>query len=172
MKYDVSKDLVEETTVKLEWHGDDTRVFLRRGDGEKTAVKKGDVVEVTVEKARQLVKYSNLWTLEGDEPVRHAFDALQAELAKEGNKKRRGKKGSAPNPMKDEVKVLTPAEVKKLRNKGEVVKAFASLEVTVNDKATRPELEALYKETYEEKEAAGELPDPSKGDGNVPSPTK
>lgn len=54
--------------VKIQWHGDQTRVRLN-GAAEKSIVNRGDVVEVTAKQARHLFNYSPLWTFEGEMPA-------------------------------------------------------------------------------------------------------
>mgnify|MGYP001570319685 CR=1 FL=1 len=73
--YDMDKT-IEAATVSMQWHGAPTLVLVR-GEGKKREVNTGDVVVVLLEQARELVKYSYNWTLEGDKPVVHGFEAAQ-----------------------------------------------------------------------------------------------
>lgn len=92
MQYDL-KTLSDETTVKLEWHGEPTMVLIK-GEGAKTPVEKGDVLEVCLSQAKELLRYSHLWTLEGDKPVKHGYEKAMADIrAKESaNSKEKAKK--------------------------------------------------------------------------------
>jgi hypothetical protein len=86
MQYDLKKDLTEKGTFSLQWHGEDTKVLIA-GDGVKTEVKKGDVITVDLKQARELLSYSYLWTLEGDQPVKHQYNEMLAKLAAKAAKK-------------------------------------------------------------------------------------
>jgi len=86
MQYDLKKELTDKSKFALQWHGEDTKVLIA-GEGVKTEVKKGDVITVSLNQAKELFSYSNLWTFEGDEPVKHNFNEMLKKLAIKAAKK-------------------------------------------------------------------------------------
>lgn len=130
MQYNLKKDLEKTQKVKLQWHGEETNVLVK-GQGAKTLVKTGDVLSVTVEQARNLLRYSHLWTMDGDEPVAHGFDASQAKLHAVAVEKA----AQAPEPEANKAPDLTEKE--------QVMASLRELNVTFNDAASTEELKQL-----------------------------
>jgi hypothetical protein len=145
-QYDLKNELAEKALVALEWHGDDTKVLIH-GDAEKTAVEKGSVIEVTLRQARELLAYSHLWTLEGDKPLQHAYDANMARLAKVA-RKQASVTGTTAAPEKMDRKAI--------------IKSLKKLRVTFNDKASVEELAGLLKEKLAEDVPEGTVTDDGK----------
>jgi len=147
MQYEVDK-VLEEGKVKLQWHGEPTRVLLDKKDGQKTEVATGDVVEVSVTRAKWLLQYSDLWTLEGDEPIEQPFrEARKAAAIEEAKRAAKLDKKATMSTKKAEadedeepeeededrdvridVEELTPDMVKRLR-KPELIEALRQLEI-------------------------------------------
>ena len=98
MKYDSKKVFNQVVKINMQWHGDDTKVLLR-GDAVKTPVAKGDVIQVEMAQAKELIAYSSLWTLEGDEPIKHPFDVMMAKLREQADKE--AKKGAVKGENKE-----------------------------------------------------------------------
>lgn len=148
MKYDLKKLLVNDALITLQWHGEDTKVLVR-GDGEKTEVKKGDTLKVSVGQARELLNYSYLWTLEGDEPVKHQYNDMLAKLATKAAKKaaKTDKAEETGNDNdNDDDEEITADDVDKMK-KPELVTALKKLGASFNDQANKAELAGLLKET-------------------------
>lgn len=130
------KKLDPEVKIKLEWHGADTLVQVER-NAEKVVVKKGDVIEVSLELGKQLLQYSGQWTLEGDKPTVHgwdkaraaAFARLEAEAkAPKGKKVAKAAEAEAPALTPEDVKKMKTADVKaKLTELGVAFEADAKL---------------------------------------------
>ena len=122
------KKLDPEVKLEVQWHGEDTLVQVER-NAEKVAVKKGDVIKVSLDLAKTLLQYSGNWTLKGDEPRAHGWDKAQAaafaRLEKEAkDAASKGKKGAkAGAGAKEEAPAfLSPEEVKKMNTKAVVAK--------------------------------------------------
>lgn len=60
---DIKNDLKDLSVVTLKWNGEDTRVRLEKSTDEKTDVAKGATIEVTVERAKQLLRQDRNWQL-------------------------------------------------------------------------------------------------------------
>lgn len=141
MQYDL-KTIGKESLVKIKWHGVPTRVLLE-GEAVKRDVATGDVLEVTVNQARQLVSMNRLFTLDGDEPMYQAPQVF-APSAEEVKKA-------------EESGELTLAMAEKLEKKKDIVDALKGLDVSFNATgASAAELKALLIETLTEKATAPE----------------
>ncbi len=70
--------LENKAIFRLAWHGADTLVQLDKKDAEKTEVKTGDVVEVSMKMAESLLKSNAMWTMEGDEPMEQGYMKARA----------------------------------------------------------------------------------------------
>lgn len=181
MQYDRNK-VVPPSTIRLTWHGEDTRVALVR-NGDKIEVKQGETIEVTEERAKFLLSYSDFWTLEGDEPILQPYvkaqrDALLAEDARMRrlNAKREQKKAkaAAPAPVdseatgepaaKAEPTILTLEEVDAFEDVEVVVKHLTDRDAKFNRAATVDELKALLRE-FVEAEIAQSVEDVKKEKG-------
>lgn len=149
MKYDLKKDFTDNSKFSLQWHGDDTKVLMH-GDGAKTEVKTGDVISVCLKQARELLSYSYLWTLEGDEPAKHQYNDMLAKMAakqaKAADETDEGNQGDGE---------ITADDVDGLK-KAELVTALRKLGASFNDQALKPELAELLKEVLAEKAKADE----------------
>ncbi len=141
MKYDLNK-IVDETTVKLQWHGESTKVLID-GQGEKTDVNTGDVLEVSVKQAKELLKYSYLWTLEGDKPLAHPYD----KVAVPNSIKTTAKETSEEDLESEEVDLDTI----NFEDKKQVIAGLKMLKATFNDRLGVKKLAELLKELIEEK---------------------
>jgi len=151
MQYDLKKVLEDKGKLSLTWHGEDTMVLLDKRAGEKVLVKTGETVEVSMKTAQYLLKYSEMWTLEGDEPVggdarearKGAFKALEDRRKARINKRKR--KG-APTEEAGDADVapdLSPARIGKMK-RVEVESALTHLEVEFDPKEySSPELKEL-----------------------------
>lgn len=167
MKYDL-KEVKNAPLVKLRWHGEDTRVQLEKG-AEKVAVKKGDVVDVSVAVAERLLSYSHLWTKDGDKPTQHPFDTIAVPAAHKAAEEaaKRAKRDKDAKPAEAGSEVLPSAEeVSKMTKKADVLAVAAKLGVAVNDKAKLSEIKdavvAAMGETHSAEEAKTE--DDGEGD--------
>lgn len=137
MQYDL-KTIGESALVKLMWHGAPTRVLVH-GEGVKRDVGTGDVIEVTLKQARELLSMSRLFTLDGDKPVKQASPLVIPEKTdEEGNK----------------VVSLNVEAAEKLDTKKEVIEALKTLGVAFNDALSKKELKVLLIENLKEQEAA------------------
>jgi hypothetical protein len=149
MQYDLKKDLTDKTKFNLQWHGEDTKVLIH-GDAEKTEVKKGDVINVSLRQARELLSYSYLWTLEGDEPAVHQYNEMLAKMAakeaKQADEAGEGNQGDGE---------ITADDVDGMK-KTELVTALRKLGASFNDQANKAELAELLKEVLAEKAKADE----------------
>lgn len=152
MKYDLKRDIADETLVALQWHGEDTKILIA-GQGEKTEVAKGDIINVSLKQAKELLSYSHLWTLDGDKPTKHAYDTAMAKLAKKAKKS---------EPVEDEQEPETDKEIDleeidaDKMNKKEIVSTLKRLGVSFNDRAGQDKLAILLKEEIEARKAAAE----------------
>lgn len=138
MQYDMKK-IGAGTLLKIKWHGAPTRVLVN-GELVKRDVATGDVLEVTVEQARQLLSMYRLFTLEGDEPMAQAAPVYA--LTNE-EKKAKAESGE-----------ITVEDAEKLEKKKDVIDALKKLDVSFNDQANKNELKSLLVETLKEREAA------------------
>jgi len=137
MQYDL-KTIGESALVKLMWHGAPTRVLVH-GEGVKRDVGTGDVIEVTLKQARELLSMSRLFTLDGDKPVKQASPLVIPEKTdEEGNK----------------VVSLNVEAAEKLDTKKEVIEALKTLGVAFNDALSKKELKVLLIENLKEQEEA------------------
>lgn len=165
------RELSEKAKIRLQWHGDQTRVLLK-GEGEKTDVNQGDVIEVCEEQARELLSYSDLWTLEGEKPVEQPWRKAQHEAAvrmgaeakarvKAKAKAEKVEKTEDADESEDdkepEIEVLTEADVDLMSNKKDVSAALKARKVAHNSRgASLDELKALLKETLAAESASTE----------------
>lgn len=149
-KYE-GKELEKSQTCELTWHGDDTLVLIE-GAAEKIEVKKGDTIKVSVKQAKRLVRYSDLWTLKGDQPLdqpwREAQKAALARLGTRGQKKTEASEEEVPAD-------LTEADVDAMTTKNPVLAALKLRNIKVNSNASLDELKAVLKESL----AAAEAPE-------------
>lgn len=140
MQYDLN-NLGETALVKIKWHGTPTRVLVR-GEGEKRDVATGEVIEVTLQQAKELLNINRLFTLDGDVPMKQAEASVPVETVdEEGNK----------------VVVMTSDEAEKLDKKKDVVEALKNLGVSFNDALSKNDLKVLLVETIKENEAAAKV---------------
>lgn len=156
MQYDLKKELSDKQTIALQWHGEDTKVLIA-GDGVKTEVKTGDVITVSMKQARELFSYSNLWTFEGDKPVKHNFNEMLKKLAAKAakkDKKSKTEESGDEEEEEEEEEEITADDVDNMKTKKEVVAALKNLGATFNDQATKAELSGLLKEVLAEKAQA------------------
>lgn len=154
MQYDL-KDLEKTQFVSVSWHGEPTRVLLD-GKDEKTVVNKGDVLKVSVDQAQRLLKYSDLWTLEGDKPTEQPWRKAQAEAAKAADA--RGRRASKGEEAKAVPAALTEADVDAMETKEEVLAALKAKKVKVNSNASLDELKSVLKESMTPEESKTEEP--------------
>ena len=138
MQYDMKK-IGAGTLMKIKWHGAPTRVLVN-GELVKRDVATGDVIEVTVEQARQLLSMYRLFTLEGDEPMKQAAPVYALTDAEKKAKEESGE--------------ITVDEAEKLEKKKDVMEALKKLDVAFNDQASKKELQSLLVETLKEREEA------------------
>lgn len=154
----LNKELVEKSSVKVKWHGEEATRVLVRGDAEKTVVKPGGVFVVTKEQAKELLTYSHLFTLENQEPVDHPFDREQARLRKVSKEKAAAP--AKPSKAKEEPKkpaeegsegdkVLSREEVAAFKKASDVSEVLTGMGVEHNPKAKVSELKALLAEKLE-----------------------
>lgn len=137
MQYDL-KTIGNQSLVKLMWHGAPTRVLVH-GEGEKRDLNTGEVIEVSLKQARELLSMNRLFTLDGDKPVKQASPLVIPETKdEEGNK----------------VVVMTSEVAEGLNTKKEVVEALKNLGVSFNDALSKNDLKVLLIETLKEQEAA------------------
>lgn len=137
MQYDL-KNIGQSALVKLMWHGAPTRVLVH-GEGVKRDVGTGEIIEVTLKQARELLSMSRLFTLDGDKPVKQASPLVILEKTdEEGNK----------------VVSLNVEAAEKLGTKKEVVEALKTLGVAFNDALSKNELKVLLVENLKEQESA------------------
>lgn len=153
MLYDMRK-IGAGTLLKIKWHGAPTRVLVN-GESQKRDVGTGDVIEVPVEQARQLLSAYRLFTLEGDEPMPQAAPVYS--LTEEEKK------------AKQESGELTVEDAEKLEKKKDVIDALKKLDVSFNDQANKKELQSLLVDTIKEREeakkaAANTAPEANTGD--------
>lgn len=149
MQYDVNKVLADNTQVELQWHGEDTRVLVH-GEGEKTEVKNGGKLTVSRKQAAELLGYSPLWTLAGDEPTKQPYLENLKRVAANA-----GKKGKQTAPGAEAETDLSESSIAKM-NKTQLKKELKKLGATFNDEATNDELRDLLTEVLAEKQEAGE----------------
>lgn len=144
MQYDLN-NLGETALVKIKWHGMPTRVLVR-GEAQKRDVATGEVIEVTLEQAKELLNINRLFTLDGDVPMKQSEPMPPASENKdeEGNV------------------VLTSDAAEKLDKKKDVVDALKNLGVSFNDALSKNDLKVLLVETLKEKEAAKLAPEDNK----------
>ncbi len=150
MKYDLKKELKDKSAIALQWHGDDTKVSIYGKPG-KTEVKKGDVIKVNLKQARELLSYSYLWTLEGDEPVKHGYDEMMAKLG--------AKQAAQGEEDGDAEEVVDINDVDKMK-KPAIITALKKIGATFNDQSTAKELALLLKDAI----AAKNAPEVKEGD--------
>jgi len=150
MKYDLKKDLTDKSMVALKWHGEDTKVLIY-GEAEKTEVKKGDVINVSLKQARELLSYSYLWTFDGDEPVKHKYNEMVAKLAaKEARKaKKADDSEEGEEAGDDDDEEITADDVDGMK-KAEIVTQLKKRGASFNDQATKAELAGLLKDVLAE----------------------
>jgi len=155
MKYDLKKDLTDKSMVALKWHGDDTKVLIY-GEAEKIEVKKGDVINVSLKQARELLSYSYLWTFDGDEPVKHKYNEMVAKLAaKEAKKaKKADESEEGEEAGDDDDEDITADDVDGMK-KAEIVTQLKKRGASFNDQATKAELAGLLKDVLSD-QADGE----------------
>lgn len=127
MQYNLQKDLVEKTKAKVQWHGAPTRVLVH-GESQKRSIATGDTLSVTVKQARELLTYSPLWTLDGDEPSPQPYRNRDVATVQEEEK---------------EVEVTNENDAPKLTEKEQVMADLRALNVTFNDAASTDELKQL-----------------------------
>jgi hypothetical protein len=147
MQYDMKK-IGAGTLITIKWHGAPTRVLVN-GELVKREVGTGDVLEVTVEQARQLLSMYRLFTLDGDEPMKQAAPVYSLT---EAEKKAKAESGE-----------ITVEEAEKLEKKKDVMEALKKLDVSFNDQANKKELQSLLIETLKEREAAKEAEKDAEG---------
>lgn len=168
--YNIKEELKDDRIVKLQWHGAPTRVLIQ-GDGEKTEVDTGDVIEVSVKQAAELLHYDSKWTKEGDQPVISEFDKQQKKLrdeqskiaqkaAKDAAKRAKGESSEAAAEAgegDDDEDDDAPIDIATLNpeamSKDEIVLTLKKLEVTVNSRQGEEKLRELLVETINEKKA-------------------
>lgn len=158
---------VETAMVSMQWHGAPTRVLVR-GEGAKRDVGTGDVVAVSLEQARELVKYSHFWTVEGDTPTEHGFEKAQkdalAKVVAAAKAEKTGKKPAAETtkktkaPTKAEAEAaakaakeaavadLTAEKVEAMATIEEVMAALESVGTKVNPDASLEEMKSVLME--------------------------
>lgn len=148
MQYDLKKELTDKSKFNLQWHGEDTKVLIYN-DAEKTEVKKGDVISVSLKQAHELLSYSYLWTLEGDQPVKHQYNDMLIKMAAKAAKKAKADETEEGEETEEEEEV----DVEKIdgMKKAELVSALKKQGVSFNDQATKAELAGLLKEVLAEK---------------------
>ena len=171
MRYNLD-ELTKESIIALTWHGEDTRILIE-GEGVKRDIKTGDTVEVALEQAKTLLKYSHKWTLKGDEPIEQPFERAQkaANDRQEAMMRRRtAKKGEADNSEDEpavDVAVLTEADIDAMETKKEILATFKKLDIKVNKNASLEELKVVLKEKLAEIAAdAEEVPADDSEDEN------
>ena len=177
MKIDLKKLLNNDATITLQWHGDDTKVLVR-GDATKTVVEKGGTLKVSVAQAQELIRYSYLWTLEGEEPADNAFDKIalpfalkkaEAELKAREKSQSKSKKDDAGNNSPDDIDfdTLVPETMKKV----DITAALTALGVSFNDTAKTKSLAGLLSEALKERaEKLAEAEANTNPDANVTTP--
>ena len=145
-----TKELTNEPVLKVQYHGDEpTRVELfdletGKSTG-KVDVKKGDVLELPQDKARQLIRmYGYYFTLEGDKPLPQTSLKVRKKVLAE-----RGETGDAapelPRLDAKGNKLFTDEEIDKLA--GAAIKAqLSGWRVKYNPNATDAELRELLRE--------------------------
>lgn len=138
MQYSPS-DFTSSQMVELQWHGDDTRVLFQ-GEGEKRDVKKGEVVSVTVEDAKRLVRYSSLWTKKGDKPVKQPFVDRRKRMLSADEQIQNARNLSHGDPE------YTVEMVDKMKDKEEIMKHLRTLHQTFNKRAETEDLKALLRD--------------------------
>lgn len=174
MGYEIPKDLKDERTVEVEWHGADTRVMID-GDGVKTDVKKGDVITVSIKQAKALLVYDRNWTFAGDKPKEHAFDKEQERRLKEqdklAKKARKGNKAEAENndddddenePEEIDIESLNPEAM----SREEIINALKGLGVNHNNRTGEDKLRGLLTEVIAECKAGQEAAE-ADGEGSA-----
>lgn len=150
MKYDLKKDLDQGVKVAVQWHGAPTLVLIE-GDSVKTEVNTGDVLKVTLAQAKTLLRYSHLWTLEGDKPLEHGKAVVKAKKAASKAAKGSKSKKTAKDDEKDEDDAaLTVADVEKMTEKEEVLAALEKMGEKANAEATLDELKSVLVEKLSE----------------------
>lgn len=142
MQYDPKKDFKSDATIKLQWHGEPTRVLVD-GEGVKREVATGDVIEVSLDQAKRLIGYSPLWTKEGDKPTKQPY---MDRLGKP-EKQAKGKKSDQTGNQTGEV--LTIEAVDKMKSKPKVIEALKARGASFNDQGTIDELKIVLKESLE-----------------------
>lgn len=159
MQYD-QKNLKDERIVSLTWHGKPTLVLLE-GDAAKTEIDTGATVKVSHSQALSLVRYSHLWTLEGDKPVEHGFEGARIAAFKALDEraaaiaKRRNRKAGAAEP-ETPAAPLTGTDIDMMKDEKEIREALKARKIKASRGASMDELKALLKETVAEEPAAGE----------------
>ena len=150
-QYDLEDLFATEATLELTWHGEDTLVRIE-GEDEKTEVKTGATIEVSVEQARKLLFYSDLWTLKGDKPVdqpfRRAFlNAMKAQDARmKVGKAKKGEKVAEAKTEDAPVVPLTEDEVEAMEDKKVIQSALETRKIKFNKKASIADLKVLLVE--------------------------
>lgn len=145
-QYDLKK-LAADQKIKLEWHGEPTMVLLD-GEAKKREVGTGDVIEVTVDQARRLLRYSHKWTLEGDKPVEHGWEKAQAAALKGKTLQPVAKKAKASNGGEPEQ--VTLENVGSIKKKATLQDELKKRGKSFNAKATLEDLRGLLVEALEE----------------------
>lgn len=169
MRYNLD-ELEKDSTIELTWHGEDTRVLIE-GEGEKRHVKTGDTIEISLEQAKILLRYSHKWTLKGDEYVEQPFERAQKAAHERQDaimRRRLAKKGKKTDESEDEAgseaesaphidaKLLNEADIDAMETKKEILAVFKELDLKVNKNASLDELKVVLKEKLAEVAAAAE----------------
>ena len=150
MQYDLKKELTDKSKFNLQWHGEDTKVLIY-GDAVKTEVKKGDVISVSLKQAHELLSYSHLWTLEGDQPVKHQYNEMLTKLATKAAKKaKKAEETEEGEEVEEEDEEIDVESIDGMK-KADLVTALRKQGVSFNDQATKAELASLLKEVLAEK---------------------
>lgn len=152
MQYNLDEVLKDKHPVSLTWHGEPTNVMLDKADGVKTTVDTGETVEVSIEVARQLLEYSNLWTLEGDEPVEQPWRASRVAAAEAQEARKQAKSDQRSQEERGRARRvdlrtrfladLTEKDVEKMQKK-ELIDLLLNLKANHNPKAPLEEIRGL-----------------------------
>lgn len=131
-------DLKKESKLALKWHGEDTLVRIE-GEDEKRVVKTGDVISVSPEQAKKLLRYSSDWTLKGDKVVDHPFKNRSEFVER-----------STLKPQDTGVTHPLVGDPSKIKTRAKVIDALKQLNATFNDQASEAELRDLLNELVTE----------------------
>ena len=141
MQYDLKKVLEDKTVIALAWHGEATRVNLEGGNSPKVDVASGDVVKVSNKKAKELLNYSDLWTLEGDVPVEQGWRKAREEAAG-GAPVRKKEKKEKKKVVAEDAADLSPEGIGKMKKKA-VLAALETLGVEHDPTTASADLKEL-----------------------------